>query len=133
MDMNRTYRVALLLGLASLGATSLEAAVTDGPPFNGIHVMNNYQGMVRVYVEDAAGRLHRLGRVQKGELREFEIPTAVADQEFRVKIFPSQPAWALQQDDYGVKTNPLDVELLSHVMIWVEPDLSKSVVELARG
>lgn len=131
--MNRTYRVALLLGLASLGATSLEAAVTDGPPVNGIHVMNNYQAMVRVYVEDADGRLHRLGRVHQGELKEFAIPADLADEAVSVKIFPSQPAWALQQDDYGVKTNPLDLEGLSHVTIWVEPDLSKSVVELARG
>lgn len=131
--MNRTHRVALLLGLATLGGTSLEAAVTDGPPFSGIHVMNNYRAMVRVYAEDAEGRLHRLGRVRQGELVEFEVPAHLAGQEFRVKIFPSHPAWALQQDDYGVKTNPLDVEQLSHVTIWVEPDLSKSVVELARG
>jgi hypothetical protein len=131
--MNKTFRVALLLGLASLGATSIEAASPEGPPAEGIYVVNNYQATVRVYAEDSEGRLHRLGRVHQGQLEQFEIPAHLVGQAFRVKIYPSQPVWSLQVDDYGVKTNPLNLDGLSLVTIWVEPDLSKSMVQMDRG
>lgn len=131
--MKTTYRMALLLGLAAFAAGATEAAAYAEPDEPGIHVMNNYGAMVRVYAEDAEGRLHRLGRVAQGELREFDIPAELAGESFSIKIFPSQPVWAPQQDDFGVRTNPIDPTVDRHVTIWVEPDLARSTVELARG
>ena len=131
--MKTTYRVALALGLAAFAAGTTEAAAYEGPGDPGIHVMNNYGAMVRVYAEDAEGRLHRLGRVQQGELGQFDVPAEIAAGSFSIKIYPSQPVWSLQQDDFGVRTNPIDLRVDSHVTIWVEPDLARSMVEVARG
>ena len=130
----KLYRTALVLGLVAFGATPLQAVEVD--PTEGaetLRVINNYGALIRVYVEDSQGRLHRLGRVAQGHLKQFEIPDQVAGQIFRIKVYPAQPVWALQQDDFGVKTNPLRLEGLSSVTLWVEPDLTKTMVEVARG
>ena len=133
MIMKGPYRVALMLGLAALAATSLEAAEIDHPTdeiTNGVRVINNYRGLVRVYAEDSQGRLHKLGRVARGELKEFEIPAEIARESFRIKVFPSSRAvGSLRQDDFGVKTNPIDLETYGEVTVWLEPDLTRSVVE----
>ena len=135
--MKGLYRVALMLGLTAFAATSLEAAEIDHPTdeiTDGVRIVNNHVGLVRVYVVDAQGRLHRLGRVARGELKEFQIPEGIAQESFRIKVFPNrQPAGSPQQDDYAVKTNLIDLNTDSQVTVWVEPDLRRSVVELARG
>ena len=134
--MKGPYRVALMLGLAALAATSLEATEIDQPTddiTSSVRVVNNYGGLVRVYVEDSQGRLHKLGRLARGELKEFEIPEEILPGSFRIRIVPSEPVWSLHQDDYAVKTNPIDLEWDSEVTVWLEPDLRKSVVEIARG
>jgi hypothetical protein len=128
----KMYRMALVLGLAAFGATSLQAIESD--PTGGadaVRVMNNYRDQVRVYVEDSRGHLHRLGRVARGQLKEFQIPEEVADASFRIKVYPAQPVWAFQQDDFGIKTNPLTLDGESTVTLWVEPDLTKTMVEVA--
>ncbi len=133
--MKRMNRVALLLGLALVAATSLEAAEIDHPTdeiTNSVLVINNYVALVRVYAEDSQGRRHALGRVARGELKEFEISAEIAQGSFRIRVVPSQPVWSLQQDNYAVKTNPIDLERVSEVIVWLEPDLRTSKVESRR-
>ena len=134
--MKAPYRVALILGLAAFAATSLEAAeidhVTDEST-NSVRVVNNYLVHVQVYVEDSTGRRLSLGRVARGELREFEIPEEIAQESFRIRVVPRPSAWSLLQDDYAVKTNPLDLEMYSQVTLWLESDLRQSKVETIRG
>ena len=132
MMMRGPYRVALMLGLAALAATSLEAAEIEYPTdeiTNSVLVINNYLGQVRVYAEDSQGRLHALGRVARGKLKEFEIPAEIAQESFRIRVVPSEPFWSRQQDNYAVKTNPIDLERVSEVIVWLEPDLRTSKVE----
>ena len=135
--MKGPYRVALMLGLAVFAATSLRAAEIDHPTdeiTNSVHVVNNSLSLVRVYAEDSTGRLHGLGRVARGELREFEIPAEIAQESFRIKVFPWHPldVWLLQ-DESGVKTSPIDLERYSEVIVWLQPDLSQTVVEVRRS
>jgi hypothetical protein len=128
-------RVALTLGLLAVPASTAEAAAYSdavGVFSNEVHVVNNYQGTVRVYAEDAFGRLHRLGRVQQGQIVTFEIPATVTEHHFRIKVFPTEFD-DLREDDFGVKTNPLDAESISMLTIWVEADLTQSKVEVDRG
>ena len=134
--MKGPYRVALILGLAAFAATSLQAAEIDNVTdeiTNSVRVVNNYLAHVQDYVEDSEGRLHSLGRVARGELKEFELPEEVTRESFRIRVVPRPSAWSLQQDDYAVKTNPIDLERYSEVTLWLESDLSQSKVETTRG
>jgi hypothetical protein len=140
--MKTLIRMALMTSLAALGATSAEAADVTGPGGElalgtdvtpAVRVVNNYGEMVRVYAEDSEGHMHKLGRVARGELVKFDIPEAIASSPFRIKVYPSQPAWSLQIDDYAVKTNPLNLQGDTDVTVWLEPDLMRSIVEMSRG
>ena len=134
--MKGPYRVALMLGLAAFAATLLEAAEIDHPTdeiTKSVRVINNYLAQVRVYAEDSQGRLHTLGRVARGKLKEFEIPEEIAQESFRIKVFPWRPLGSLHQDDFCVKTSPIDLERYSEITVWLKPDLSQTVVATRRS
>lgn len=134
--MKGMYRVALMMGLVAVSAVSVEAAELQGPDAEittEIYVVNNHLSDVRVFAEDAEGKLHNLGRVARGDLRHFDVPEELADEEFRIKVFPTTPVWSPIPDDYGVKTNPLNAGQDREVRVWLEADLTQSVVEIDRG
>ena len=84
--MKRPHRVALILGMAALAATSLEAAEIDHPTdetTNSVRVMNNYVAQVRVYAEDSQGRLHKGGPRGVSSTRETGILTGFGDRSGR--------------------------------------------------
>ena len=134
--MKGMYRVALMLGLVATSAVSIEAAEIQGPGdeiTTEIYVVNNHLTDVRVYAEDSEGRLYSMGRVARGDLRTFDVPEEVEGAEFRIKVFPSTPVYSPIPDDYGVKTNALDADRDRQVRLWLEADLTQSVVEIDRG
>ena len=53
-------------------------------------------------------------------MRTFEVPQDLADEEFRIKVYPSAPAWSPVSGDLGVKTNPLVAERDHQVRVWLE-------------
>ena len=145
--MKGIFGVALMSGLLASTAHPAVAVPTHGPDEDvgaaamtgtddvagtAIFVMNNHLVSVRVFAEDADGRLHDLGRVARGRLGTFAVPADVASREFRVKVFPASTAWAPEGDDFGVKTNPLSVERDRQVTMWLEADLAQSIVEISR-
>jgi hypothetical protein len=69
--------------------------------------------------------------VARGKLATFEVSEAMAGADFRIKVYPTSPPWSPTPDDYGVKTNVLHTSGLEHVTVWLENDLSRSVVEIA--
>lgn len=134
--MTGMNRVALMLGLVVASAANVQAAEYQGSVDEirtEIYVMNNHLSDVRVYAEDAEGRLHNLGRVKRGDLRTFEVPEQLAEEEFRIKVYPSAPVWSQTSEDFGVKTNPLAAQRDRQVRVWLEADLSQSIVEIDRG
>jgi hypothetical protein len=136
MMMKGMYRVALMLGLVAATAGSVEAGEIQGPGdeiTTEIYVVNNHLADVRVFAEDSEGRLYNMGRVARGDLRTFAVPDDVAGTEFRIKVFPSSPVYSPVPDDYGVKTNALNGDRDHQVRLWLEADLSQSVVEIDRG
>ena len=69
--MRKLYRVALVMGLMMMTAVSVEAVETSPPDdeiTTQVFVMNNYVTDVRIYVEDAQGKLHDMGRLARGSL-----------------------------------------------------------------
>lgn len=133
--MKRMYRVALTMGLLMASVASVEAATVQGSDEEmgpAVFVMNNHLETVRVYAEDAEGRLHPLGRVARGQLGTFEVPAEVVAGEFRIKVFTASPAWSPVADEVGVKTNPLSATRDRQVTMWLEKDLTESIVEISR-
>ena len=134
--MKGMTRVALMTALA-VATVSPVQATENAPPEarydTEIYVVNNHLSAVRVFVEDAQGRLHNLGRVARGEFRTIEVPEECAVQEYRIKIFPSTPVWSPIPDDYGIKTSLLNNDRDRQVTMWLEADLTQSLVEIDRG
>ena len=129
------YRVALVMGLMMMSVTSVDAAETrevadEVTP--QVFVMNNYQADVRVYIEDAEGKLHSLGRLTRGSLGSFQVPEDLSDTTFRVKVFPAWGPGSMVSEDIGIGTNELDSARDEHVRVWVETNLTDSIVEIAR-
>lgn len=134
--MRGLSRVAILMGLVAMTAAPLDAAQTSSTIDEAeteVFVINNHLVDVRVFAEDADGKLHKLGRVARGDLESFEIPDAVSAQNFRIKVFPTSPVWSPVPDDFGVKTNPIDARRDHHIRVWLEADLARSMVEIERG
>jgi hypothetical protein len=132
--MMRAIHVAMAIGVMGLAADSVQGAVRGqddvGPE---IRVINNYTSSVQVYVEDAQGKLHALGRVRHSDLKVLVVPQEIARRgEFRVKVFPSAPLWAATSYGKGIRTGDLSLEEHDTVNFWVEPDLTASIVEVMR-
>lgn len=134
--MKKTYRVALMIGLMAMSAPSATAAEIHAPTdemTTRVLVMNNFRTEVRVYIEDAHGKLHNMGRLRRGSLADFMVPEELSGGEFRVKVYPAGPPGTPLFQDIGIKTNPLDSSRDRQVRVWVEADLTRSIVEIARG
>lgn len=133
--MKGLYRVALMAGLVALSTNPVQATEVDPEDKydTAVYVVNNHLTVVRVYAEDADGRLHTLGRVARGQLKNFEVPADVAEGEFRIKVYPAPPAGTPASEDFGIKTHPLDSETDQQVRIWLEADLAQSLVEIERS
>lgn len=134
--MRKMIRVALVTGMMMMSVTAVEAREVHSPDdevATQVFVMNNYLTDVRVYIEDAEGRLHHIARLARGSVANFEVPGELADGEFRVKVFPAAMPGSRLADDKGVKTNPLSAGRDQQVRVWLEVDLPSSIVEIARG
>lgn len=135
--MTRARFVAATVLAMLAGATpELAAAQRSGEDPEGaqIRVVNNFVSQVRVYAEDARGRLHPLGRVARGHLGAFSIPEDVARLgDFRVRVYPSDPIGSWVVEETGIKTQPLHLAEDGSVTVWLETNLAASIVEIATG
>lgn len=133
--MRKMIRVALVTGMMTMSVASVEAREVHSPDdemATQVLVMNNYLTDVRVYIEDSKGRLHHMARLARGSVANFEVPSELAEGEFRVKVYPAAIPGTLLADDKGVKTNPLEAGRDQQVRLWLETDLPASIVEIAR-
>ncbi len=135
--MKGMCRVALMMGMVAFSAASAEAAQLNGPGDDAGHevrVVNNYQSPVRVYVQDANGRMHLIGRVARGKFKVLEVSAEIADMgDVRLKVYPSQPVWSLVGNNNGIKTKVLSLQDGDAITMWLETDLSKSMIEVQQG
>jgi len=120
--------------LLAPSASRLSAETTEpGEPIE-VRVINNHASPVQVYVEDARGRMHRLGSVASAHVKELEIPAGIAELgQLEVKVYTDAPIWSNQAERYGVRTRALDPKELEVIQFWVEPNLEKSQVEFVKG
>ena len=131
------YRVALMLGLVAFSATTVEAAEFTGSGDDTTHevrVVNNYQNPVRVFAQDAEGRLHQLGRVARGEFKVLELSNEIAEMgEVRLKIYPSEPSRSLAGSENGIKSDDFDLQDGAAITVWLESELSQSMIQVDQG
>lgn len=135
--MKGMCRVALMMGMVAFSAASVEAAELNGPGDDTGHevrVVNNYQSPVRVYVQDANGRMHLIGRVARGKFKVLEVSAEIAQKgDVRLKVYPSEPVWSLIGNTNGIKTKELSLQPGDAVTMWLETDLTQSMIEVQRG
>jgi len=125
--------VALLQGL---GATSANAEPVMGPANNTVdlRVVNNHASPVTVYVQDARGRPHYLGRVATSDFKILEIPGDIAAMgDVKIQVYPWEPAWSLLGESAGVATKLLPLRIGDAVNIFVETNLLATQVELEKS
>jgi hypothetical protein len=132
-----TLVTAVAAALLGLGATSAKAEPPVLGPANNtvdLRVVNNHASPITVYVQDAKGRPHYLGRVGTSDFKILEIPgniTAMGD--VKIQVFPWEPAWSLLGETAGVATNGLPLKLGDAVNIFVETNLAETQVEFEKG
>ena len=141
---------ALALLVATVATTTLHADTLDrvapwvvasgaegGPT---VRVMNDHRRQVRVYVVDSNNRLHLLGRVDRSEFRNLQIPAGLArgTGTVQLKVFPVLPIVRSSLglglfggkafDPAGVKTRVISVQSDQVIELHLEPDLTRSKV-----
>ena len=150
MKMISRIAPALALLVATVATTTLHADTLDrvapwvvasgaegGPT---VRVMNDHRRQVRVYVVDSNNRLHLLGRVDRSEFRNLQIPAGLArgTDTVQLKVFPVLPIVRSSLglglfggqafDPAGVKTIVISVQSDQVIELHLEPDLTRSKV-----
>ena len=132
-----TLYVAVAAALLGIGANSVKAEnPVLGPSTNTLElrVVNNNVAVMRVYVQDARGKMHHLGRVAGSDFRILQIPGEIAAMgDVQIKAFPSEPVWSLQGASDGIRTRDITLKLGDSVNLFLETNLEDTQVEIEKG
>ena len=132
MTMKGTFRVLAAVGVLAVGVNTAEAATS--PTKHEVRVINDHAAPVEVYLEDAQGRLHALGRVDDAEFKVLEVDDEVtALGEFRLKIFPEARMGTLVDASSGIRSVELKLEDGDAVNVWLGNELTRSQIEVTKG
>ncbi len=131
--MKGTFRILAATAVLALGVNTAEAA-TNPDHTHEIRVINDHMVSVEVYLEDAAGRLHNLGRVDDSEFKVLEIDNEIADLgEFRLKIYPDAGPGSLTDATDGISSVELWLDDGDAVNVHLGGDLIESHIEVTQG
>lgn len=134
--MRKTGALGIAVATAIMAVGASAAKAETGPANNTleIRVINNNASVVRVYVQDANGRMRALGRVGRSDFKIMEVPAQIADMgAFEIKVIPDEPVWSLLGEPDGVRTRPLELKLGDAVNFWVETALTDSHLEILKS
>ena len=131
--MKRMRVVTMMLGLMASSAVAAQAQSTRTGDDTQVFVANNSVTPVRVYLQDAAGEQHELGRVDRGGTSMFDVSDETAvEGDFQIVVRPCQFR-QFSRDPVSVRTKTLEVENDETVILWLERDLSRSKVEVRQS
>ena len=126
--------VAMAACMATLAAGTVEAATVAPAADHEIRVVNRHATTVRVYVQDANGGLHMLGRVAASDFKVMKVPAEIAAMgKVEIKVFPVVPFQALTMGVDGVQSRGIALDGKDAVNLYVECDLQRSTLEIANG
>ena len=127
-----TLSIAVAACLMALSAGTAKAETK--PEGNEIRVVNRHATTVRVYVQDANGGRHLLGRVAASDFKVMTVPEAISAMgDVQIKVYPVAPFDALTVGVDGVKSRDITLQGSTAVNMYVECDLQSSTLEIAKG
>ena len=126
--------VAAAACMMAVSAGAAKADTSAPASDHEIRVVNHHATTVRVYVQDANGGLHMLGRVGASDFKVLKVPAAVSELgQVQIKVFPVSPFDALTQAVDGIKSRGIALNGKDAVNMFVECDLEASTVEIAKS
>ena len=129
MTMKGTFRVLVAIAALAAGVSTAEATETT-PDTHEIRVINDYATPVEVYLEDAKGNLHALGRVADAEFKVLEVADdVVAMGDFHLKIYPEARMGTMVDATSGIRSVELRLDHGDAVNVWLGTELARSQIE----
>ena len=130
-----TLSVALAACLVAFNAGTAKAETEPvAPADHEIRVVNRHATTVRVYVQDANGGLYLLGKVGASDFKIMTVPAKLAAMgAVQIKVYPVAPFEALSRGVDGIQSRNIELRDYDALNMYVECDLHRSVVEIARG
>ncbi len=141
---NRILSAALVAAALSLGATPALASEVGSDVFasevgpdglgHELRIVNNHVTEVRVFVRDADGRSHHVGRVRRGQYKVLQLSDEITVKgPVSVEFFPADPSWSPMADNTGIRTSALDLGDGDSVTAFLEASLTSSIIEVGDG
>jgi len=126
--MKGTLQLFAAAALIAFGANTAQASEDAS---HELRIVNNSTVSVSVYVQDAAGRMHRLSRVASDRTMTMEVPADIAAQgAFQIKVVPVAPSWAPWASAEGIRTHDLNLPDGAAITMRLEEDLQESQIEI---
>lgn len=128
--------VMVALSITASAATTARATTNDDE-FVTVLVQNNNLRAVTVYAVTSEGRLKKLGRVGSAETEAIDVPISLLQDgsKLQLKVFHSTGSGgrlmsSLSIENPGIKTSAFVVESGAVIGLWIDADLSASLVFL---
>jgi hypothetical protein len=126
--MKGTLQLFAAAALIAFGANNAQASEDAS---HELRIVNNSTVSVSVYVQDAAGRMHRLDRVASDKTVTMEVPADIAAAgAFQIKVVPIAPVWSPWTSGEGIRTHDLNLPEGAAITLRLEEDLQESQIEV---
>jgi hypothetical protein len=103
-----------------------------------VWVVNNHVGPVKVYAYSEARKPYLLGRVGHAGFQVFDVPEQVLEDgaTVQIKVYPdgvySSPDPTLLNET-AIKSRRLPADRGLEIQVWVQPELTQSLIAIERG
>ncbi|MCH8145466.1 MAG: hypothetical protein IIA55_12185 [Gemmatimonadetes bacterium] len=128
--------VMVALSITASAATTARATTNDDE-FVTVLVQNNNLRAVTVYAVTSDGRLKKLGRVGSAETEAIDVPISLLQDGSKLQLKVFHPTGSggrlvssLSIENPGIKTSAFVVEPGAVIGLWIDADLSASLVFL---
>ena len=128
--------VMVALSITASAATTAHATTNDDD-FVTVLVQNNNLRAVTVYAVTSEGRLKKLGRVGSAETEAIDVPISLLQDGSKLQLKVFHPTGSggrlvssLSIENPGIKTSAFVVESGAVIGLWIDADLSASLVFL---
>ena len=128
--------VMVALSITAIAATTAHATTNDDE-FVTVLVQNNNLRAVTVYAVTSEGRLKKLGRVGSAETEAIDVPISLLQDGSKLQLKVFHPTGSggrlvssLSIENPGIKTSAFVVEPGAVIGLWIDADLSASLVFL---
>ena len=128
--------VLVALSITASAATTARATTNDDE-FVTVLVQNNNLRAVTVYAVTSEGRLKKLGRVGSAETEAIDVPISLLQDGSKLQLKVFHPTGSggrlvssLSIENPGIKTSAFVVEPGAVIGLWIDADLSASLVFL---